>query len=169
MVGTEDWRTRNHEKSGSASKSGSVPSKRSTSVPLASWISTTTESTSSARWYWTIPSWTPRTAGSGSKTVSVAFSDSGVYCRSGWMSSRIQKPRPWVPSTTSASLTTRSRIGVSGRFCWRDTHWSPSSQEAYTPCSVPRKSSPWRTGSSRTARAKCPGAMPFTIFVQVAP
>ena len=56
-------------------------------------------------------------------------SASGWSWRSGVMSSRIQKPRPCVPTTRSSSLMTRSRIDVAGMFSRSDCQSSPSSNE----------------------------------------
>ena len=58
-------------------------------------------------------------------------------CRSGVMSSRIQKPRPCVPTTRSSPWTTRSRIDVAGMFRRSDCQSSPSSKETQTSRSVP--------------------------------
>ena len=93
--------------------------------------------------------------------------DAGVEAvatwRSGVMSSRIQNERPWVPTTRSSSLTTRSRMDVAGMLRRSDCQCSPSSNETYTARSVPAKSRPLRTGSSRTALTMPPSGMPLVI------
>src|SRR5205823_9856231 len=85
------------------------------------------------------------------------------------MSSRIQKPRPCVPTTRSLSCTTRSRADVGGRLRRSACQWRPSSNETYTPRSVPAYKSPRRAGSSRTAFTTAFAGSPSTISVQVRP
>ena len=94
---------------------------------------------------------------------------SSVNCSSGVMSSRIQNARPWVAATRSWVLNVRSWMGTTGRLSWSGCHPAPSSNETYTPNSVPANSSPRRAGSSRTTRTKCPAGIPATIFLQVFP
>ena len=50
-------------------------------------------------------------------------------CRSGVRSSRIQKERPCVATTRSASFTTRSWIGTTGRLPCKRCQCAPSSNE----------------------------------------
>ena len=64
----------------------------------------------------------------------------------------IQKPRPMVESTRSPSWTLMSVMGVRGRSYWNFSHVVPSSMETYMPNSVPAKSRPSRSVSSRMTR-----------------
>ena len=67
----------------------------------------------------------------------------------------------------------RSRTGVFGRLPCSDCQWSPSSNETYTPLSVPANSRPGFLGSARTTRVKLPlGSFvgrPAMILVHVWP
>ncbi len=85
------------------------------------------------------------------------------------MSSRIQKPRPWVAMARSPSFTTRSWTGTRGRFRRSDCQCAPSSRLTQTPRSVPAKRSPFRSGSSRITRVNSSAGMPSVILVQVFP
>ena len=61
-------------------------------------------------------------------TTSCGAVDASIW-RSGVMSSRIQIPRPCVPTTRSSSLITRSRTDEAAMFSRSDCQWSPSSNE----------------------------------------
>ena len=67
------------------------------------------------------------------------FTASAFNCRSGVMSSRIQKPRPYVAMTRSLnrSCTTIQYTGACGRLFCMGCQFSPSSQLMYSPFSVP--------------------------------
>ena len=70
----------------------------------------------------------------------VASPPSGIpeaTSRSGERSSRIQIERPWVPAMRSLPRTIRSKIGVTGRFSWNGCQCWPSSNDTYSPVSVP--------------------------------
>ena len=90
--------------------------------------------------------------------------------RSGVMSSRIQKPRPCVPTTRSSSWTTRSRIE-------RRRHVQPQRLPVVAVVEARRRprarcrrtAGPCVLGSSRTALTGAPSGMPLTISVQVLP
>ena len=56
----------------------------------------------------------------------------------------IQKPRPWVATTRSSSLISRSVTGTVGSSFWKGAQLAPSSSDAYTPRSEPAKSRPRR-------------------------
>jgi len=73
-----------------------------------------------------------------------------VSSRSGAMSSRTQKERPWVAMTRSPLRIEMSRTEQLGRFPWSGCQWSPLSKETKMPVSVPAKSRPRRSVSSRT-------------------
>jgi hypothetical protein len=83
-----------------------------------------------------------RTAVSGRKRYASAAARASAICRSGVTSSRIQKPRPWVPATRSehrqvlSSFTWMSRTETAGMFWRSELQWSPSSKETQTWVSV---------------------------------
>ena len=114
-----------------------------------------------------------RIASPGLKKCTFSDAIAGVICRSGDMSSSIQKLRPYVPTTRSLSLIAMSRYEVLGRFSMSDCQSSPSLNETYIELSVPAKSRPAFFVSARITRAKLPlgwsVARPFTIFVHVLP
>src|SRR5687768_11852642 len=85
------------------------------------------------------------------------------------MLSMIQKDRPCVPSTTSPSLNCRSWTGTMGRLSWIFCQLRPSFGDIHTPRSVPAKSSPRRSGSSRTTRVNSFAAMPLSMRSHVEP
>src|SRR5919199_3035305 len=89
------------------------------------------------------------------------------------MSSRIQIPRPYVPTTRSLPLITASRYDVVGRFRLSDCQCAPSSKDTYMPLSVPAKSSPAFLVSARRTRAKLPlgsfTGRPVVMRVHVCP
>ena len=72
------------------------------------------------------------------------------------MSSRIQKLRPYVPTTRSFSWIAMSRYDVFGRLSINDCQSSPSSNETYIELSVPANSNPAFFVSARITRAKLP-------------
>ena len=67
-----------------------------------------------------------RSAVCGAKRWTSRPTSASVTSRSGWMSSRIQNPRPCVATTRSSPLTTRSRIDVTGMFRRSGCQSSPS-------------------------------------------
>src|SRR5260221_258510 len=99
-----------------------------------------------------------------------AFADTLAFdVRSGVRSSRIQNERPCVAATRSSFFTTRSWMGVLGKFSCSDCQFVPPSNETYIPVSVPAYNKFFRTGSSRTACVYAPSGMPFVIFAHVLP
>ena len=85
------------------------------------------------------------------------------------MSSSTQKERPWVATTMSSPFTTRSCTGEGGRFCCSDCQCAPPSNETQIEVSVPAKSRPLRTVSSRTACTEAPAGSPLSMRVHVLP
>ena|GEM_PF-3233252 len=85
------------------------------------------------------------------------------------MLSSTQKERPCVAITTSWSLMTRSDTCTSGRFSANGSHCAPLVVDTKTPCSVPAKSKPARTGSSRITRRNAPVGIPSAMEVYVVP
>lgn len=110
-----------------------------------------------------------RYVAAGGNRVTSAAAAAAVRLRSGEMSSRIQNDRPCVPTTRSFWWTTRSRTDVAGMFCRSGCQSSPSLNDTNTARSVPAKSSPLRTGSSRTALTGALSGSPRTISFQVFP
>ncbi len=84
---------------------------------------------------------TPRNryAGRGANSAASCATNEGVSARSGVMSSRIQKPRPYVANTRSLNCgcTAIPYTGACGRFVCNGCHRPPSSNETYNPFSAP--------------------------------
>ena len=97
-----------------------------------------------------IPVYEKGRAGEGAKRCASWEVTAGVSCRSGATSSRIQNARPWVETTRSSSLITRSVIGTTGR--------SPrGSSSGVLPASAGRAAAVARAAASLIASAT-PGA-----------
>ena len=77
------------------------------------------------------------------------------------MLSSTQNDRPMVDMARSPRMTFMSVTGVTPRFCWNLCQFAPSSSETNMPNSVPAKSSPSLSGSSRTTRVGKSSGMPF--------
>jgi hypothetical protein len=79
----------------------------------------------------------PRCASRGVKRRASATIGSAASSRRAVRSSRTQKERPCVATTRSPRCTSRSMIGVAGRFIRSGCQRTPSSNEAKMPNSVP--------------------------------